>query len=313
MPPDVYQEVTDRIVGLIAEGQATGDNWLKPWASAASDGLPVNVSTHNTYRGINVLMLWATAVERSYPTNEWASYRQWKGKGAQVRGKPDDWPHHQDYGTRIVFAKEVLRKIKPGEKPNPKDVVMTERGPRVKVRMMQFTPVFNAEQVDGYEPDTGDRLSDLERIEECDRFVLHTGARVKWGERMACYSPDGDVILMPWGERFERPEDYYSVLFHELTHWTGNKERLDRDGLHEPLEKADPRYAGEELIAELGAAFQCARHGIEPQARVDHADYVAMYLKVLTDNKKAIVTAAAKAMDATNYLFELAGEPNGKE
>jgi len=315
--PDLYREVTDRIVGLIEEGLATGSNWMKPWAVAAGDGMPTNASTHAVYRGINVLMLWAVAVVRQYPTNEWASYKQWASIGAQVKPKGDDWPERERYGTGIVYANKVLRKLRPGESPSDKDVVQTSKGPRKQFRVMKWSTVFNAAQVDGYKPDAGDELTDLERIEECDRFVQKVGAKIKWGEAQAAYVlPPADLILMPKGDRFQGDTDaYYSTLFHELTHWTGIKERMDRPELWKPeVIKGTPGYAMEELVAEFGAAFQCARHGIEPVAREDHAEYIAGYgLKLLRENERAIVTAAARATDATNYLFELAGEPNGEE
>src|SRR6185312_15970638 len=42
-------------------------------------------SVGKPYRGVNVLMLWATAQKRAYTSNEWATYRQWQEAGAQVR------------------------------------------------------------------------------------------------------------------------------------------------------------------------------------------------------------------------------------
>lgn len=37
------------------------------------------------YRGINTLVLWASALENGYETQEWATYKQWSERGAQVR------------------------------------------------------------------------------------------------------------------------------------------------------------------------------------------------------------------------------------
>ena len=65
-------------------------------------------------------------------------------------------------------------------------------------------------------------------------------------------------------------------------------------------------YAFEELVAELGAAFSCARLGIETETREDHASYLASWLKVLRQDKRAIFTAASKAQAACDYLFDIA-------
>jgi len=59
----------------------------------------------------------------------------------------------------------------------------------------------------------------------------------------------------------------------------------------------------EELVAELGAAFLCARLGILISPRQDHAQYLANWLKVLKGDKKAIFTGAAKAQEAVDYVL----------
>ena len=56
-----------------------------PWHQAAGSFTPVNVVSRRPYRGINVLALWATATERGYQSNLWATYPQWQQRAAQVR------------------------------------------------------------------------------------------------------------------------------------------------------------------------------------------------------------------------------------
>jgi antirestriction protein ArdC len=63
-------------------------------------------------------------------------------------------------------------------------------------------------------------------------------------------------------------------------------------------------YAAEELIAELGAAFLCAHCGIDGELR--HAGYIASWLQVLRNDKRAIFTAAAQAQRAADYVLRLA-------
>ena len=95
-------------------------------------------------------------------------------------------------------------------------------------------------------------------------------------------------------------EGWYSTLFHELTHWTGSSNRLARDF---GKRFGDNRYAMEELVAELGAAFLCAELGISPQPRQDHACYINNWLQVLKQDSKAIITAASQASKASDYLL----------
>jgi len=61
----------------------------------------------------------------------------------------------------------------------------------------------------------------------------------------------------------------------------------------------------EELVAELGSAFLCADLAITPEIRDDHAAYVASWLKVLKDDKRAIFSAASHASKAVEFLHGL--------
>lgn len=60
-------------------------------------------------------------------------------------------------------------------------------------------------------------------------------------------------------------------------------------------------------IAELGSCFLCADLGIVPELepRPDHASYLASWLKVLADDKRAIFAAAAHAQRAVAFLHGL--------
>jgi antirestriction protein ArdC len=108
---------------------------------------------------------------------------------------------------------------------------------------------------------------------------------------------------MPEFEDFHTGESYYATLAHEMTHWTRHPKRLDRDMGRKAW--GDAGYAMEELVAEMGAAFLCADLGITPETRDDHAAYMASWLEVLKNDKRAIFTAASKASQAAEYLQTL--------
>ena len=86
----------------------------------------------------------------------------------------------------------------------------------------------------------------------------------------AYYAPGADFISLPAFAAFKGADHFYNVAFHELTHWTGHKARLDRD-LKGRFGQA--AYAAEELIAELGAAFLAAEFSFDGDVR--HAGYIA--------------------------------------
>lgn len=97
-------------------------------------------------------------------------------------------------------------------------------------------------------------------------------------------------------------EAYTATKVHELTHWTGHRDRLSRDF---GQRFGDAAYAFEELVAELCSAFLCADLGVSAEPRADHGRYVASWITVLENDKRAIVTAASQAQRAADYLHAL--------
>ena len=272
---DIYQDVTDRIL----EAMETGDtNWLKPFTD--SSGMPANAVTRNEYHGINVLLL---GLLNPFQSNEWASYKQWQTKGANVR--------KGEKGARIVFFKQL-------EKEN-KDTGKIDRIP-----LLRYSTVFNADQVDGYESNAIDLPDLTQRLAHCDAYI--DSLNIVFGTGAPCYIPSQDSICMPSRCSFTGNQDgtatehYYSTLFHEVTHWTGHTSRLDR-----LADRSREGYAFEELIAELGAAYQCRIFGIDLEPRADHAKYLGGWLKALKDNKKFIFKAAAAAQKAIGFCDSL--------
>ena len=70
-------------------------------------------------------------------------------------------------------------------------------------------------------PDARDALA--------DDFLGSIGADIREGHGEAYYAPGQDFISLPAFAAFRGADHFYNVAFHELTHWTGHKARLDRD------------------------------------------------------------------------------------
>jgi antirestriction protein ArdC len=79
--------------------------------------------------------------------------------------------------------------------------------------------------------------------------------------------------------------------------------RLDRDFRRKRF--GDEGYAVEELVGELGSAFLCADLELTPEVREDHAAYIASWIKVLKNDKRAIFSAASHAQRAADFLHGL--------
>jgi antirestriction protein ArdC len=282
---DIHQHVTDRIIAAIERGAG---EFRLPWHRSSGNIMrPVNIASKKSYRGVNVLALWATAEEKAYTSGVWGTYRQWLEVGAQVR--------NGEKSTYIVFYKEITIAAD--------DNNIDETNTRLFARA---TPVFAAEQVDGWTPPTIDAPTTvITPIEQAEAFVTATGAAITHGGSRAFYRPSTDSIQLPPREAFigtatsSPAETYYSTLLHELTHWAGHETRCNRQ-----LGKrfGDGAYAMEELVAELGAAFLCADLQITDEPRADHAQYLSHWLTVLKADKKAIFTAASKASEAAAFL-----------
>ena len=133
-----------------------------------------------------------------------------------------------------------------------------------------------------------------------------TRAEIKIGGDSAYYRRSTDHIQMPDEHRFRaeaRSEDWYSVLTHELGHFSGAEHRLNRTF---GKRFGDDAYCVEELVAELCSAFLCADLGITVQPRADHAHYIAHWLRVMREDNRAVFSAAAAASAAARYLRALA-------
>lgn len=288
---DVYQRVTDKLLAALE----TCGAWERPWLGrGGSSSMPVNATTGRQYRGSNVVMLWMAAMERGFSRNVWGTFKQWQDKGAQVR--------KGESGTPIIWFSILERQGEP-----------TEQGDAEKKRVpfARCSWVFNADQVDGYEA-SGEavEVQQFDPIEQAEALMLASGAKIAHSGASAFYRPSTDEIVLPPREAFvatstaSAAEGYYGTALHELVHWSGAKPRLDRDLTGR---FGDDSYAAEELVAELGSAFLCASLGVSLEPRVDHASYLRAWIKILRNDKKAFVTAAAKASQATDYLLAMIG------
>lgn len=286
---DVHQRITDQIIAAIEAGAG---EYQMPWnpklCGGATQKLPHNPIGNYAYHGINILSLWASQQDNAYTTPEWASFKQWQAAGAQVR--------KGEKGSLTVFFKAI-------------DAAASADGDEPQARrgfVAKAAYVFNVAQVDGYATSLPlPELPLIERHTAADAFIKSSNATIFHGNQHACYAPSRDEIYLPPEGAFRDSQSYYGVALHELVHWSGHPHRCARDL---STRFGTEAYAAEELVAELGSAFLSAEIGISPEPRIDHAQYIETWLKILKSDKRAIFRAAAKANQAVAYLSALANK-----
>ena len=279
---DVYEHVTSEIIAQIEAGTPP---WRKPWTGDRSAAcLPLRYNGEE-YRGINVLMLWATAAMQGYSSARWMTYRQAGELGGQVR-KGEKSACVVKYGT-------IDREGDNGEEK--------------RIPYCRAYRVFNADQIDGldeafYLRPQPPRDLGTTADPELDAFFARTGATIEsTSDPRAYYDIQGDRIHMPPVATFHDAQGFYGTLAHEACHWTGSSKRLDRFTRFSDRKA----YAFEELVAEIGACMLGVRIGVAPQFD-QSAAYVEGWLKALKDDKRAIFRAASEAQKAADFIMQRA-------
>jgi antirestriction protein ArdC len=97
---DVYTRITDAIVAALEQGVRP---WLKPWSVEHTAGRITRPLRHNSepYNGINVLMLWAEAVDKGFASPIWMTFKQALELDAHVR--------KGEHGSPVVYADRLTR------------------------------------------------------------------------------------------------------------------------------------------------------------------------------------------------------------
>jgi antirestriction protein ArdC len=281
-----YDEITNKIIGELEKGRFP---WVQPWGTPpakAQLAMPKNASTSRNYSGINVLILWGEVIEKGFSGQSWMTFRQTVALGGHVR--------KGERGTTVVYADRFIP-------DDAKRRAAQSGGEARAIPFLKRFTVFNTDQIDNL-PDeiaTAAPPPPPGTIEpRVEALIKAAGIDFRIGGNRAFYTPSADYVQVPPPAAFFEPINWHRTALHELGHASGHSSRLNRDisGSF-----GSRKYAFEELVAELNAAFCCASLGIAPTVR--HADYLASWLEVLREDNRAIVRAASLASKAADYLL----------
>lgn len=298
---DAYQMATDRICELLEQGVKP---WAKPWTSAMDCGWS-GIDGH-PYTFLNQMLL--ANPERKYKSieeltedvrGEWVTYNEAKKRGGNIR--------KGEHGRRVIFFSMVDKK---GQEDVPEDE-------RVQIPIASVSTVFKISQCENvsqkYHLDD-DRLYDFNTDQNADEiasgYIFREGIvfRTLKGDK-ASYNPVTDTVTLPLPEQFRNWQEYYSTLFHELTHSTGHEKRLNRFSKGSVAAFGSDNYSAEELVAEIGSASICSTLGIDTSGSITNsASYIQNWLEALKNDKRMIVTASSKAEKAVRMIFNIKEE-----
>ena len=215
MKIDAYAMVTDRICQMLEQGFIP---WNMPWAMAKTSAWS-GVDGH-VYSLLNQFLLadpdkkyngWEELTEDI--AGEWVTFKQAIDRGGCVR--------KGEKGRKIVFFTWIAKKDEDGNDTQE------------MIPFLKWSTVFKVAQCDGIEQKfhkDADVLYDFKADQTADEvasdYIFREGITFKTEHcNKACYTPSTDTVLLPLPEQFKDNAEYYSTLFHELTHSTGRSGR----------------------------------------------------------------------------------------
>jgi len=276
---DVNQIVTNRILEALESGVAP---WRKPWQTIGG-GVAKNLVSGKAYTGINQFLLQlGTASTSPY----WLTYKQAAELGGHVR--------KGERGSPVVFVGEAKNRNGDTEADG------------TTYKFLRYYTVFNLSQTDNIPADKIPAIVTRERTQH-ERLAAAEAIVAAFADRptittadQAWYRPSSDVVGIPALDLFDSPAAYYSTLFHELGHSTGHVSRCNRPGITDAARFGSATYSKEELVAEMTAAFLSNAAGLDTIA--PSASYLKAWITVLKGDSRLVVSAAAQAQKAYEYI-----------
>ena len=277
---DIYAEVTARIIAQMEEGIIP---WSKPWIAC---GKSISRSTGKPYSLLNQMLLGRPG--------EYLTFKQCQEAGGKVK--------KGEKSSMVVFWKWIEQEDE-------------ETGEKKEVPFLRYFNVFHIDQCEGLTAKFAQPLpqtaADLPETKVAEDLIYEYLGREsitlthQEGDR-AFYRPSTDEVVLPIRKQFMSTAEYYSTVFHELTHSTGHASRLNR--LTQAAFFGSEDYSKEELVAEIGAAALVNHVGLETSNSIrNSAAYIQNWLKVLRDDKRFIVSASGRAEKAVSLILGSVG------
>ena len=299
-------------------------DWKQGWIGGANGyaGLPQNVGGRN-YSGSNSFFLQLQTAAKGYQLPVYLTFKQAHNLKAHVLKGEKSFP--------VVYW-DMMVKDKDGKKISSDEYKAMSKDERKNLDVIPFIkafPVYNIDQTNLREvqPERVQKLIDKFKVPELrdtQGMYAHTALdrmiqQQSWlcpiqadrRENGAYYSPSRDIVVLPMKAQFNTgstPEEiyrdgmeFYSTMLHEMTHSTMTPERLNREM---GGKFGDPKYAKEELVAELTAAMISHSMGFDSKITDNSAAYLDSWISVLKKEPKFIVSIMADVNKASDLILD---------
>jgi len=323
------EKAVDLFTGMMIDRMEAmkSEDWEKGWiAGNAVGGIPQNVTGRN-YSGSNSFFLELNTAMKGYKTPVYLTFMQARDLKAHIMKGEKSMP---------VLYWDVVVRDQNGRKVNYNDFRQMSKDLQSKMNVIPFLRaygVFNMEQTNLPEVNPKKYESLLKRFtlhEIRDINGMFSNAALdrmfeqqEWICPIHCdkpsssafYRPSTDEIILPMKAQFNKGQsdeeiykdgmEFYSTSLHEMAHSTGTAQRLKRQS----GEKfGDPKYAKEELVAELTSAMIGNSMGFDKRILNNNAAYLDNWISALKENPKFIVSVMADVNKAANMVLEKVDE-----
>ena len=306
---DVYDIVTNQILEDAKKKQRLP--WQIPWIFDVRTG---NIGSSYTYRILNRMLV--------SHAGRYMTFKYMTEHNIDII-KPDDWDERfpdDDFDSLDLWSKFMhlcdiifgkFKKQEPVVDKNGDPALNDDGTPKMRT---WYRPRYWRVLWEGYTTANSlDKYDEpVERINSCEYLLNYYTNRegiklVEVLDDKAYFQPSNDTVHLPKASQFRTIQQYYATAFHEITHSTGTKTRLNRD---QSGRFGSKQYAREELVAELGSAFLSAYFGIRTDnIEKNNSAYVQSWLKALENDHRLIVDAADYADKAVKFILDGFEEP----
>ena len=292
--PNAQERLVLGLIELMQQGVAP---WRKPW-DGSGGGHHCNLISGHRYRGSNPILLTLGMHIRGSALPFWCGYVEAKGLGISPK---------KGSKAAMILRLQLHQQAKELEAGQREQADGAE-GASSSWVSYKPVPVFNAADLEG--PGIAELIAarqeaagqqarpEPERLAAAEAVISAWPVPVSFGGDRAFYLPQLDRIQLPERASFQSASAFYATWAHEQVHSTGHSSRLKRD-LGGAFGK--PRYAREELVAELGAVLLGDRLEIGSELQ-SHAAYLEHWIALLQAEPQVLFQVLGEARQAVELI-----------